>query len=391
MRKLLIFTMLFCFIGSMAMASDTRVTTMGNVNGIVKDDANIWIFPQTISEYPNLFTAEFDDGDFWKGGANFGFGEGEQAWVLGTYFSTVNFFHPYFNLGYGMNEDHRINLLYGRNLGGKPFGLNFGYYKGGSENKDTDITDNYENSFTRYELTLGYSPMPEFELAAGFNVSTWTDTDYDPLANSGAGAVTDMSKPDGNSEFFLMGRYWMAPRGNCTPVAHFSFESVKYGHENYNADTLTLTRNRSMTMFEVGMGMNYDAGTDVLVVTDFGFTFANTTTETTPGGGTMTETKYGTTTLPFFKVGIDAKVFNWMDFRAGVTNRWEGTKSEATDLETTTSSATTTTYLGAGFHWGNFEIDASVDPDFVSQGPYFISGDNTNTMFEQVTINYWFD
>lgn len=394
MRNLLILTMLFCFIGSMAMASETRVMTMGGVNNIVKDDANIWIYPQTIIEYPNLFTAEFPSpgGDFYKGGATFGFGEAETAWALGTYFSKTDFAHDYFVYENGQKADHRINLLYGRELGGNPFGMNFGYYKGGSENADTNTVANYEESFTRYELTFGYSPMPELELAAGFNMSSWTDTEWDGAANSGNGAVVDETKPDGNSDMFLMGRYWMAPRGNCTPVAHFAFMNSKQGMETYIGDSLAMTVNKSTMTIDLGIGMNYDGGADVLVVTDFGITFANTTYETTPGGGTMTEAKDGTTTLPYFKVGIDAKVFEWMDFRGGVTNDWEGNKVEASDVEETTmSSAETVTYLGAGFHWGDFEIDAMINQSFIQGGPYFISGDATPGMFSTVSINYWFN
>ncbi len=385
MRNLLIFTMLFCFIGSMAMASQTRVLTMGEVNGIVKDDANIWIFPQTISEYPNLFTAEFDGDYFWQAGANFGFGEDEKAWVLGAYFSQEDFDHYYFDLD-NSDEDHRINLFYGRELGGKPFGMNFGYYGGGSENADTDVANNWNESFSRYEFTFGYTPMPELELSAGFAMSTWTDEVSDGTA------LIDQTAPDGNSDFFLMGRYWMAPRGNCTPLIHGGFYSSKAGIEDYDGTgTLTNTDNYSETMFELGMAMNYDGGSDVLVVSDFGFTFANEKWESAPVGGTATEYKESNIALPFFKIGIDAKVFEWMDFRAGVTNHWVGWKGEQTDEEETWSGAETNTYLGAGFHWGNFEIDARIDENFIEDGPYFISGDDTNNMFEMVTINYFFN
>ena len=61
MKKLLTFTVLCLFVlGSMAFATNTRVLTMGEANNIVKDEANIFLYPSTINYYPKLFVGEYN-------------------------------------------------------------------------------------------------------------------------------------------------------------------------------------------------------------------------------------------------------------------------------------------------------------------------------------------
>ena len=73
MKKLLLLTVLLTFIiGMSATASDTRLETMGMgsfwydgtfvpaLNTVVKDDANISMYPSTINYYPNIFWGEIN-------------------------------------------------------------------------------------------------------------------------------------------------------------------------------------------------------------------------------------------------------------------------------------------------------------------------------------------
>jgi hypothetical protein len=53
--------------------------------------------------------------------------------------------------------------------------------------------------------------------------------------------------------------------------------------------------------------------------------------------------------------------------------------------------------LGAGFKFGNLQLDATVNPDFVHNGPYFITGETTgysndysDAMFPRVSATYTF-
>ena len=113
------------------MATETRVMTMGNVNHIVKDDANIKLFPSTINYYPNIFVGEIGDdfngptkddydemcevGVHWQFGA-----DSDNPWVLGLYFSDEEYYHWILDKT-EEDADHRIDLYYGRKLSDMPF------------------------------------------------------------------------------------------------------------------------------------------------------------------------------------------------------------------------------------------------------------------------------
>ena len=121
MKKLLFVIFIFAFVATSAFATDTRLESMGMgnfyyqgtyvpaLNTVVKDDANISMYPSTINYYPNIFWGEIDShygysvpksiyGEkdyFYKVGALFQKGDEEDPWVLGMHFSTVPYVNPF--------------------------------------------------------------------------------------------------------------------------------------------------------------------------------------------------------------------------------------------------------------------------------------------------------
>ena len=59
MKKLLILTLAMCLLASASFATYTRVKTMGNNNMVLHDEYNIWMFPSTLYDYPEMFVGEF--------------------------------------------------------------------------------------------------------------------------------------------------------------------------------------------------------------------------------------------------------------------------------------------------------------------------------------------
>lgn len=403
MKKLLIFAVLCMFmLGGMTYATDTRVMTMGDANNIVKDDANIWLYPSTINYFPKLFIGEYESyggegsgmDDLWRVGANLLFGEdSEKPMVLGAYFSTDRYGH--YILDMEDEVDQRISLFYGREIKEIPFGFYLGFWSEGDKNEDTDVTDNQEQGLKRLEFGFGLSPMQKkLDLSFKLAMTTWTDEDYN-WWGSDSGYVSE-SEASGNMDIDFMARYWMAPIGNYTLIPHGALMMEKQGVDWYGYDGsgwVVLGTDEYKTMeLNLGLGMNYDAGSDVLVVGDFGFAIRNvewTTDYTDPDTDDYEYTrKY--LVLPYFKLGIDANVFKWMDFRCGVTKSWETRTDEpGPDMKQTYWYADTDTYLGAGFMWGNFTIDAWIAHDFLENGPYFVSG-ASHDLNERVTLKYAF-
>ncbi len=430
MKRLLTFTVLLVILmGGMVLATETRVNTMGNVNTVVKDEANIFLFPSTINYYPKLFAAEFGernnlmkDGDEYdvylnRVGAHFQFGQkSEKPWVLGAYFDTRTYVpdivdeyvFDYFTKDadegpWGTN--HRITMVYGREISAIPFGFIFSYYNSGSKvDNDTVYIDgedfNYDRSLNRYEFSFGLSPMQKkLDLGLMFAFTSWKDK----YAYDEALGLIDATKPKGNMDIALTGRYWMDPMGKYTLVPHAGFMYRKEGVELYevsgdpSANALYETVSWKYTAIDLGLGLNYDASQNVLVVGDMGVNMQVWKDKYEYAGSTTAapEPKWTDMMLPYFRVGIDAEAFKWMNLRAGVVAQWFRTKYEpVSSRQYKGNFVETETFLGAGFHWGSFYLDANIDPDFLSRGPYFITGSNDYNEYDisnKISLKYLFD
>ncbi|MCP4569640.1 MAG: hypothetical protein GY841_18840 [FCB group bacterium] len=389
MKKLLMFVVLFAFVlGSMASASENRVYTMGDANNIVKDEYNIWMYPSTINQYPRLLTMCID-GDIDQMGAHFQFGQDtENPWVLGAYFED-GYYWPdilddvYYGDGfYYLEDNRRISLFYGRNLGEMPFGFTLDIIHSSTSYEAPD--DNPEAGLSKYTIGFGFSPMEgKAEIGIGFSMMSWTDKDGDGVDNT---------KPSGNMEFMATGRYWMEGSGKYTWVPHAALWYEKQGREDYTDGVLDGEETNTEMAFDLGCGMNYEADEDILAIADMGFQFWNEKGEWTPATGDAVENKESNIALPYFRIGLDAKVFKWLDVRAGTYSTWDRWKEEDVADETTDkhNSVDTDLFLGIGLHWGNLEIDGEMDPDFVEDGPYFLSGEYED-MFYSVSVTYWLD
>ena len=97
-------------------------------------------------------------------------------------------------------------------------------------------------------------------------------------------------------------------------------------------------------------------------------------------------------TLPYFKMGLEATVFDWFDLRMGGVNYWlwesltypEGDNN----LKLKAKYVMTEFYLGGGFHWGNLSLDAYTNPQILNDGLYFINGSDTYPFAYQVSLKY---
>jgi len=432
MKRLLMFTFIALFaLGSMAFATETRVLTMGDANNIVKDEANIWIYPSTINFYPDVFYGEFGGDSYYYAGKDYGmdynfrkaglhmkFGEdNENPFVLGVYLSDQPYYHDIlYSYGYGYGywdkdvyygtASHKIDLFFGWYLSEIPWGFHIGYY-GESMEYESEYweDDQYEESVSRYEFSFGGTLMEgKLDLGLGVAFTSWTDKYWD---DSYTDAMADMTEPDGNMDFYLSVRYFTDPIGRLVFVPHFGFWYSKQAitQNDYDGDSWAAYYNVEwkQTAFDLGVGTNYNVTDDILIVTDFGFQYWKESDDYSYPDypDWISEEDYSWTTLPYFHIGMDAKIFNWLDFRAGAKTWWDMYKYEYTyqydeesDVHDETykhSYASTDFYLGVGFNWNNLTLDCTLDSEFLEQGPYFISGDNeVDEMFERITLKYNF-
>jgi len=407
MKRVLIltsFALLLAF--GCGFATQTRTLTMGDANMIVHDDYNIWLFPSTLYDYPDMAIGEFGDyryelsngsDIFTDVGVHYKFGK-KKPFVMALYFTTNQPYQgfPYYLTNFIPVDNHRIDLFYARMLGDNKFGFHFAYAHG-SRTVEADSAYNFslyedmtEEKTCAYDFDFGLTMKDgKLDLAGGLHLLSWTD-----IGRNG----NNRTEPDGNMSFYLMGRYFHEVDRRMTVVPHAGFAYGKFANKVYglwldDTDTNPVTEKNELKeiMLDAGVGLNYEPASGILAIGDIGlrlekFDYTNDI------GVQSAEENFKYFTLPYFKIGLDAVVFDWMDLRMGATSYWTNSKYEdiQADNYSGTFKASTVeneTYLGAGFHWGNFLIDAQINPEMVINGFNFISGEE-ETMNYRVSFKY---
>ncbi len=415
MKRYLIITFsLLLFMGVSSFATNTRVLTMGDNNMILLDEANIWLFPSRINDYPNLAIGEFGQpGDFTEFGIHWKFKE-ENPCVLGMYLHNSTAVYPmsspvrtlpYFGEPYGYDpsfvpfdwslmSNQRIDLIYGRYISGKPFGIHLGIIHSSQKRNDDDPSDGKdEEGFAVYHLAVGLTPNPNTDIVVGLELMTWTDKETDDTGTPPYPSY-NKSKPKGNKALYAMARrFFPDPWGlgtDYTAIPHAAIFYAKNEAEYYSTPPPSLLQTDKYTRsgVELGVGLQYAPSSDAMAVIDFGLRYGKLDGEFAITGAPTNDASLKTVTVPFFKAGADVKVFDWMDLRLGATSYWDRyTLENDSPYKLTQNYADNATYLGFGFHWGNLHVDTYTDPDLFLDGFNFISG-TTNNMNFQISALY---
>jgi hypothetical protein len=360
----------FALLGALAMvavvgATETRTTTMGDVNHIVKDDFNIWIWPQTLTLYPDRMIGEFIGNDFHTAGGHFAVGMG----VLGVYFTDGVDYAPWIWVPYPVWSvgrspvpdgllDQRIDLFYAHTLGELQGGLGlFLYGEGWEYDEENDESARSDGAFG---VTLG-GTMAGFEAGAFLGTVSWEEKDEDGET---------IVESDGTLALGLLGRYWYA-----------GLALTSWG------ETAGDTKTESTAfVLGLGVGVNHHATESVMAVADAGMMISGGTDKIE--NATDFEESWARVSVPYFRLGVEADVFKWMDFRMGAAKFWNAWAIEEDDGDKYAEGwADTDLYVGAGFHFRNLDIDAMIDPGFFQRGPYFVSGSSGN-LTQMVSVRY---
>lgn len=386
-------------VSSSVMATDTRVRTMGDNNMVLLDDANIFLFPSRVLEYPSLAIGEFGGDSFNRLGIHWKFGS-DNPWVMATYFSTAPIGNPvglydntpfgYFTEGVGLTNE-RIDLYYGRAnmVGNRNFGFHFGYTRASYDLDDTDETDandgDFQEKLAYYDFGFGLTDSTgKWDASVHIGLGSWTDEGQNA---SDVGVV--QSEPDGYMDLTAMFRYFRQINSEWTTICHAELYYGKRGEKDHGSDGDWTTTDDIITkdgqfFVDLGYGANWTPATNVLVVGDVGIAYDKTKREFTtsanhPLGAGSAEWTSKKFVFPYWSIGFDADVFKWMDIRMGAKSEWVSEKSEIgsfialTEAEKT-KRADNMTYLGFGFHWGRLHVDTETDPDLFLRGFDFITG-----------------
>ncbi len=393
MKKLIFLTLALALImAGAAFASQTRVLTMGDNHIVLTDDANIWNWASRLNDYPHLAIGEFGYtgfDNFHQFGVHWQFEE-ENPWILATYFDNQPNYSNVFGLPSGLgvpSQNRRIHAFYARKMGTNKFGARLSLYNSSEKFQDTSGVF-YDESYSYYEGQVALTADDNsWDIAVTAGFGTWTDKDDS----------TSYSEPDGLIDFGALGRIFWGSSPNYQYVPHAGFEYHKQGESYlYNTSATTDDEAYKYTLFavELGIGQVYTPSNNVEAVLDAGVMFANYKEDYTDVATAANnyEFKQNFLTIPYFKLGLDAGVFDWLDVRLGAESFWDRYKQEYTQGaymdEYWQNSASNITFLGFGFHWGNLHVDTYTDPRVFLSGFDFISGSGDTDMNFQISAVY---
>lgn len=350
-----------------ALATDTRVLTMGENGNVMMDETNVMMYPQTLAKWQNLGVINITGGGITSAGTHMAYGGA----TYGSYWMTEEWQDDYlhdFNGDGVTGIDQKFSMIYARDLGGLPFGFSFSLYG----NKDEHKNDNNPSySGMGLKLGAGVTLMERLETSFQFGMLSWE-------AQNPAGAVT--AENDGGTSIMVMARYWHEMSEGMTVIPHFTLDMNSAGSKPSGGGASTTD---AEMMIEVGIGDNMQIGEKLLLVEDIGLRFRSGTHD-----AAGTETEWSDNATPYFSGGMEVAVSEKFVFRFGGVKEWSGTTMKTGNVEHNTSGAATRMYIGAAYVRGPFSIDMNVNPGFFTNGPYLITGAG-GPWASQVSMQYY--
>ncbi len=429
MKKLTIAMLAILVASSVAMATDTRVATIGGASAFLKDYTDIYMLPSVLSAYPRMISAELGTapaGYPYYGSASITWTNNEeQTWgVMGIDVNHAIHGEQAFeadlarvNLWIAPSAipmpDNKFHLFYAKKFGTMTAGLHLARAAGSATGEYADSVSNTKGEASSGILLinagLSMSPMENVELDAAFSyqmLSFKGDTTHTQTLPAPAVSGSTTIENDGGSQIMFGARafYGMSDQLKIVPAFGINMYSLGYKTAFTGADT-SIDRPRggkkSATNVAGAFGVNYQPAENVTVVGGLHLGFGSTTVEDTNGvfvGGGGKKATISTMTLPGFSAAVEAKLVKWLAVRFGASKMLSSTTTEdqwhsaLVGNVTTKSTTTAAPYafsFGLGLTFGNLKIDGKLGDDQPFDLGYLMSG-NPNPVFTQVSATYKF-
>lgn len=380
-KTVLAVILLLALVPLVANATVTRVIGMGGVGAgyIIKDASNPGIWPQLVKNYPNLAGAEFYPmggiWDFQKAYINYNFGE--EKCVL--HFALDKDRSAKYTAGPDVLDDvegayNRLNIIYGRKMGEVKIGLGLNYAGKSAEIEAVDSDPAEEASYSAYGVRLGVTALEDkLDLALGVEMANFSH-------DVGGSTVWEN---DGSMSLGFAGRYWYVLSDNYSLIPNAKFSTMKDAGKADNSSS-----GETYTEFGVGLGNNWKPVENMLAIFEVGVLSQSEKMESEASGvsSEATDSQFNI----YWRLGFESKIFGWLNGRFGAERSWASITEESMDGKPKYGTAFTSTYLGATAHWNRLWLDFLVAPQFMANGPYFISGEETN-LFTRASLFYKFN
>ena len=360
-----------------ALATLTRVSTMGEQFLFIQDDYNIWTWTSTVNNYPRHLIVDHNGGYRYEsstvaGGTRVGMiVPFLKSSVIGAFVSDGRADYALTPIG----ADQRLDLFYGFRGTNFDLGLKVNWW--GDKVQETGT-----QSQTQFGLNAGVGFNANgnmLELNGFYNSLSWTN---EPLAGGAA-----INEKDAGNEFGLRGRYLYAYNNMVTLAPAIDFRTGKIAEKTTGTGS---GQEYKYTMFDIGAGCNTVPLQGTEFLTSIGY--VNDKETYSDSSGTQNEL---TTGAFYLRAGADIQVKNWLFFRVGankyiIANEKDSQPLPAPGTETKTTFSDLVYHIGAGIMLGDVQFDVDVNTDWMNAGPYFLSGESAGDMFTYISFKYDF-
>ncbi len=424
MRRMLVCLVAIALLGAAteALATDTRLQSMGGGHRYytVLDEAAVLLFPSTLVLFPN--TVYVEGGFGWPsddelgnpepgirgntnaanvpynaaGGIHLGFGENA---VLGLYASSLSRNVSANSLSWALskwkktedlvgdvndgdtsirNADHKGTILYGHRFGKTRLGASVSIW-GDSYKKLLPETEKLERGGVWVEGRLGagfdFGGRNSLDLALGFHYGSFTDDIVPP--GVGGTVLSTRLKADASWGLALDARTMIEAAGNfVVPYLALDFggDGVKWNEQTADAPSVT----GQTFMMAAGVDLVITPLENFHIVPGVGITYGFNKLEDVEVVRDNSDL-----VIPYFGVGLDARLVKWLSLRFGITQAVVFSKEEDATQDIRDHEVVTRLSTGFGLEFGNVTMDFLLDPTFWTGGPsaLFASDQNLAAQF----------
>lgn len=405
--KVLLLSLLVVAFASSAFATTTRVQSLAETSNYINDDSNIFRWYGTLPSYTNMVMAEF----------------GQEASSGGN--SEIDIQYQALGFTHNWGEDHWLGtwaiFLLNNNVTDMSFFLfnPLKTFEGGDTGLDVPTTKfvlawgneidkiSWGINFTRSESSFesentnpavgGQQNLNFTTFGGGVRVELGESTYGDASITYGKAGGDTLGGFDKGSGLDLAARIFYEWREDVTFIGYGDFSTAEYSFSiDPNDVTGPGSNGDKESNIEFGAALNFDVNTSNMLIfaTEIGFAkweYSNVATND------ATEEK--TTTLPRFRIALESDINSWLTTRVGATKTME--KFEETfangDKDTDTGPSSPgddfSWFLGAGFHLGDWDIDALVHEETPFRLGYWLTGfgaDDSDAPVTRISGTYRF-
>lgn len=378
----ILFVLLLSIFHQFLFATETRVGSMGGVGFYMHDNSNIFLFPGTILRYPGQVVSELrakNDNSVYSIGVHIPISQ-ESTTILGAYFNRPLSLTIPAGVVDNVQLDKATDIFFGTKLKKFDLGLKLTVALDSYNEKVPPSSENKESA--RYLSLAGGISNDKMDLGFLFEMPS-ANSEIDSLENEWSGIG-----------FGFAGRIFTKKIGN--------FQFVPVGFIYYSSTTEKTDINGGLDKLEIdhtqlnlaaGVGLNYSLDeNNLLVIGIEGLGISKQSMEYQDS--TKLEITNTNTTLPGIYLGVESSIADWLTGRIGAAQVFQSVTMEqsARGISDQSSTSYTTEFkmtFGLGIHFGNFQLDASINEGLLFDGPNILSGTN-EPLANRLSITYNF-